>query len=199
MTSQPTATVKPATAPAAPASVVKPATTATTGATTAPETKPTAKPAKPEVTVDMIGGAFMMPAALAETSAPVRARSDKQRAMDTKVGELHKLWISKGRPSATWDKLTGAGVVATYFMSPELSEGLKTLVNRSCTFLGVRARWGTPFVVTEALLRQFPQIPAEKLGNEVISFAILDKRERATNGQGKPAAAVVAETKPATK
>lgn len=196
----------PPTAPATPHSHApapnKPGTPSTppTGPATpaAPPTAPAAPaaPAKPELSLSDIGSAFTLPAEMAAEAAPVRSRSEKQQAMDDVVAAAHKVWASAGKPSATWPLLTEKGCVKTYFSLPELSAGLKQLINRAASFHGYRVRWGTPYLVTEKLIKQMGArnvaIPADYVGREVISFAILDKRERATSG-GKPAADVVAE------
>jgi len=173
----------PTRAPAAPAADVKP---------TPNGTAPVAAPAKPELAVDFIsGGAFLLTAELAGTTAPVRARNDKQRAMDTKVKELHAAWIKAGKPS-TWDAMVKSQVVATYFTEPDKTAELHKLINRAVTFHTLRVRMGTPFRVTEAHIKRFG-LPSQFLGREAVSFAVLDKRPRATS-YGKPAGDKVAQT-----
>lgn len=154
------------------------------------ETKTDAKPAKPEMSVADIDGGFILTAELATVSAPVRARNDKQRAMDKKVKELHALWIKASKPS-TWDAMVKGGAVATYFVEPDKSADLHKLITRAVSFHGLRSRMGTAFKVTEAHVAKF-KLPAEYLGREAISFAILDKRPRATS-DGKSASAIIAD------
>jgi len=172
-----TPTVTPAPSAAKPSAPAAPAT----------DTKPTtpAAAAKPELAVDFISdGAFLLTAELAGTTAPVRARNDKQRAMDTKVKELHAAWVKAGKPS-TWDAMVKAQVVATYFTEPDKTAELHKLINRAVTFHTLRVRMGTPFRVTEAHIKRFG-LPPQFLGREAVSFAVLDKRPRATS-DGKPA------------
>lgn len=150
--------------------------------------KPDAKPAKPEMSVADIDGGFILTAELATVSAPVRARNDKQRAMDKKVKELHALWIKANKPS-TWDAMVKGGAVATYFVEPDKSADLHKLITRAVSFHGLRSRMGTAFKVTESHVAKF-KLPAEYLGREAISFAVLDKRPRATS-DGKPASEIL--------
>lgn len=159
------------------------------GATKPADTKPAdTKPAKPEVTIDDINGGFMLTADFATQSAPVRARNERQQAMDKRVKELHALWVKANKPS-NWDAMVKAGVVATYFSEPDKSAGFHQLINRAVAFHSLRARMGTSFKVTEKLIAQHG-LPKEYLGREVISFAVLDKRPRATS-DGKPASEVI--------
>lgn len=157
-----------------------------------PDEKP-AKPAKPEMSMEDIGGGFILTAELATTTAPVRARNDRQRAMDTKVKELHALWVKAQKPS-TWENMVKGGAVATYFLEPDKTADFHTLINRAVAFHGLRSRMGTAFKVTEKHIAKF-NLPAQYLGREAVSFAILDKRPRATS-DGKPASEIV---KPATE
>lgn len=149
-------------------------------------------PAKPEAESlslnDITSGAFMLPAELAESSAPVRARNEKQQAMDNKVKELHAAWIKAGKPS-TWAKMVEGKTVATYFVEPDKSAELHKLINRAVALHGVRSRLGTSFRVTEKHVAAYG-LPKHYVGREAISFAIMDKRPRATS-DGKPAAEVV--------
>lgn len=159
---------------------------------TKPEAKPEVKSeAKPEVQTlslnDIESGAFMLPAELSDTAAPVRARNEKQQAMDKKVKELHAAWLRAGKPN-TWANMVAGKTVATYFTEPDKSAELHKLINRAVALHGVRARMGTSFRVTEKHVAAYG-LPAHYLGREAISFAVMDKRPRATS-DGKPAAEV---------
>ena len=158
-------------------------------AETKSETKPETKPEAKELSLAEVTSAFMLPAELADTSAPVRARSEKQTAMDKKVDELHKAWVKGGKPG-TWAKMVEAHTVVTYFVEPDKSAELHKLVNRSVAFLGLRSRMGTSFLVTEKHTEKF-NLPKQYVGREAISFAIMDKRPRATS-DGKSAGQVIA-------
>jgi hypothetical protein len=140
--------------------------------------------------------AFMLAPVFAEVSQPVNARPEKQVAMDTKVAQLHKLWISKGKPNGNWQSVVAAGVVATYFMEPQHSGELKALINRAVKLHDVSVRWGSSFVMTEerraAFAKHGVSIDDKYVGREVISFVIKDKRERATS-DGKTGGEVVSE------
>lgn len=158
-------------------------------ANSAPAVKEESKPKETEVLdLSFIGSAVMLAPELAEQAAPTRARSEKQTAMDTKVSELHAAWIKAEKPN-TWDKMVAGKTVATYFTEPDKSAELHKLINRSVAFHGLRARFGTPFKANEKLVERYG-LPANYLGREVISFAIMDKRPRATS-DGKSAKEVV--------
>lgn len=171
---------------------------------TAPAPAPASNGAAPatatataELSLDFISdGGFVLTAELATTTAPVRARSERQLAMDKVVRQLHAKWAATGRHS-TWDAMVKAGAVATYFVEPDKSADFHKLINRATTFvkvgeesnIAIRSRMGTAFKVTEQHIAKF-KLPAEYLGREAISFAIMDKRPRATTTKpatGKPA------------
>jgi hypothetical protein len=179
-----TATKDSQTAPAAPQSNVPAPAPAAPVETPAPA----AKQEKATVDLGFINGAVMLDPTLAEASAPVRARSEKQMAMDTQVEKLHGVWVAAGKPS-TWEKMVAGKTVATYFSEPELSSDLKKLIDRAVSFKGVRARYGTSFTATPELVKRF-SLPDTYVGREVISFAVMDKRARTTSG-GKTAAEIV--------
>lgn len=147
------------------------------------------KPETKELSLAEVTSAFMLPTELADSSAPVRARSEKQTAMDKKVDELHKAWVKAGKPS-TWAKMVEHHTVVTYFVEPDKAAELHKLVNRAVTFLGLRSRMGTSFLITDKHTERF-HLPKEYVGREAISFAIMDKRPRATS-DGKPASQVIA-------
>jgi hypothetical protein len=205
-----TSTTAPA-APVAPASdaakaAAHAAIAANAATQTGPSAPPPAAPAAPALETDFIsGGAFTLAADLADVTAPVRARNEKQMAMDKMVKNLHAKWLAidpAKRPS-TWDGLVKAGCVATYFVQPELAADLHKLISRAVTLHGVRSRIGTSFLVTDTvranMLKRGINIPEAYLGREAISFSILDKRPRAavTNRKEatKPATATGAQTK----
>lgn len=135
------------------------------------------KPAKPEGldVAFLTDGGMILAEALASETQPIRARNDRQQVMDAKVNQLHKLWLSKGKPS-DWNSMVRAKVVATYFPEPDKSTEFKKYVNRAVLLHGVRVRWGSSFVVTLQHIEKF-NLDKSLLGHEAISFAILDKRE----------------------
>ena len=134
------------------------------------------------------GGAFMLTPELASPTTPVRARNEKQQAMDRKVKEMHGTWVKGGKPTS-WDAMVKAGTVATYFTEPEKSADLHKLITRAVALHGVRSKFGTPFKVTEAHVARYG-LPQHYLGREAISFAIMDKRPRATS-DGKSASEII--------
>lgn len=160
--------------PATPAAPAPAATPAPAAAAPAPV------PAD-EIELDFIksGGLTLAPE-LAAQAAPQRQRSDKQAAMDERCQALHDAWIKAGNPSV-WAKMVEGKAVATYFTEPQKSANLHKLVTRAVNYLGYRVRWGTSFKATEALIKKY-NLPTEYLGREVVSFAVMDKRPRATNG-----------------
>jgi hypothetical protein len=129
-------------------------------------------------------GAFDLSAAadmsetIATAGAPQRARNERQQAMDAEVSKLHAHWIEAGRPS-TWGTLVSSKSTLTYFVEPELAADFKKTVTKAVNYLGIRVRWGSSFVATEAMQQKFG-LPAEYVGREVISFAALDRRPRNT-------------------
>lgn len=171
--------------PASPKTTTGPATVhaaaAKTGTAAKPtETKPTeTKPKADELSLDFIGGAVILTSDLAVQTAPKNQRSEKQSKMDEVVKRLHTAWVNAGRASQ-WPKMVESKVVATYFVEPNKSAELKRLINRAVTFHNVRARFGTSFVATEALVTKH-NLPKEYIGREVISVAIMDKRPRTTS------------------
>lgn len=185
-----------------------------TPATTAPKTASTAAPApktaaagpatpapvapeKPALSADFIsGGGFILAPELAEQSAPKNARNERQTAMDLTVSQMHEMWVKAGRPN-TWAKMVEGKTVKTYFVDPTQAGDLKKLVNSAVSLHDVRVRWGTPFKATDKMVKAY-NLPAEYLGREVISFAIMDKRPRGT-ANGQTAAAIVANVADANK
>lgn len=161
------------TAPKTPVPAPAPATPSANG-------KPADKPADSLTTDFIASGAFMLPAELSTATAPVRARNEQQRAMDTQVKGLYTKWQQNGKPT-TWDAAVKAGVVATYFIAPDKAPAFKKLITRAVAFTaGTRVRWGTQFKVTEKHVTAF-KLPADYLGREAISFCIAAKRERASS------------------
>jgi len=146
---------------------------------------------KPALDLSFItSGAVTLAPELAAESAPVRSRSDHQRAMDDVVDKLHKVWSTSDDKPTDWTKLVAAKCVATYFIEPEKVTELKKLITRAVGYHeGTRARFGTSFKATAELIRKY-NLPEAYLGREVVSFAILDKRPRATSG-GKTAKDII--------
>lgn len=196
--SPPATTNRPPSVTATPPSSPAPSPAAVAAATTKP-TDEQVKAAKAAAAAEakaelefITGGVVMLTAELADKAAPVRARSEKQAAMDGVVKKLHSAWKASDRPT-TWEKLVAANCVATYFVDPEKTADIHKLINRAATFHGVRVRMGTSFKATELMARKY-NLPANYVGREVVSFAVLDKQERAKSN-GKPASEIVAEKK----
>lgn len=135
--------------------------------------------ASDELSLDFLaeGGVILAEALTAETM-PVRARNERQQVLDRKVKAAHENWTAKGKPG-DWNSQVKAGVVVTYFPAPDKSAELKRLINKAADFHGVRVRYGSSFVVTEAHISRFNLKP-ELLGHEAVSFAVLDKKARTT-------------------
>lgn len=138
--------------------------------------------------LEFISAPFILSPEMGKASAPQRARDAAQLKMDETVNALHDTWVKAGRPS-TWGAMVSAGTVATYFVNPEKVADHKRLITRATQLpdSGIRARWGKSYVVTEALAQRH-NLPGDYVGREVVSFAIMDKRPRTTNGDTATAA-----------
>lgn len=156
------------------------------------ETKTEAKTEAKGLDMSVItSGAVMLAPELAEETAPVRARSDKQRAMDEQVKKLHEQWVKSGK-ATTWAKMVESKAVATFFLDPETAPEFHRLLSRAVSFHGLRTRMGTSFKATEKMVKRYG-LPENYIGREVISFAVMDKRPRAANTEGKSGSQVIAE------
>jgi hypothetical protein len=97
---------------------------------------------------------------LTSLAAPVRARDDRQVAIDKIVRDLHERWESNGRPDR-WAEMPKV----SYVVSPVAADTLRMLVRRAAQFHGVSAKFGKPV--------------RNKDGREIVVFAIRDLRTRA--------------------
>lgn len=153
------------------------ATPAAPAADAAPkaENKPEATPAPKELALDFVSAPVTLAASLAQTSQPKRSRSEKQEKMDAVAAKAHKTWTDAGRPSQ-WGAMVNANTVLTYFVDPELSADLKSLITKAAAFHGTRARFGSSFALTPDMVKTH-NLPEDHIGREVVNFAIVDKRE----------------------
>jgi hypothetical protein len=137
---------------------------------TAP-TQPTRKGRKPGtppkvynlegLDVDLLSQPQEVPDALSSLTAPVRARDERQGAMDKVVKAKYDEWVAAGRPSR-WPLMPKA----RYHVPPQAVEGLQMLVRRAADFYGCSVKWGSPARDAE--------------GRQIVVFAVKDRRE------GKP-------------
>lgn len=141
------------------------------------DTKPRAKaPDTSTVELEAINAATLAPSDLVTASAPMRERSDQQKAMDKVAARAYEAWITAEKPSA-WAKIP----VVTYFLSEEDVSKYRYLIRRACAIVepvgdsaGVRVRFGNEFTLSEQM--------AEKLGmpgnagKTVLAWAAVDKR-----------------------
>ncbi|HVH71547.1 MAG TPA: hypothetical protein VNB49_10605, partial [Candidatus Dormibacteraeota bacterium] len=125
----------------------------------------------------------MLDPELTKTSAPQRERSERQQQMDATVAKLHEHWAKVGKPSV-WGKMVETKSVATYFVAPDKAGDLRKLINRAGTLHGLRIRYGSEFAVSEKLRERY-NLPENYVGRTVVSFAVMDKRPRATTAKPK--------------
>lgn len=143
--------------------------------TTTPDSGLTADFLSQPVTLDMTAAPDFVKA-----SAPQRARSERQQAMDKTVEALHDKWMTAGRPSV-WGAIVAAKVQGVYFLPAEQVASFKKLVNRAKLLHDYRIKWGSDFVTTADMVTRFG-LPAEYEGRSCVMFAAMDKRPRSVNG-----------------
>jgi len=119
-------------------------------------------------------------------SQPTRTRKNVQVAMDQVARQAYADWVKAGRPTI-WQRMP----VITYFLKPEEVAKYKTWIrktqdpnvvtpepytkdNKRIEPSGVRVRFGTDFVLTEALAEKIGQ--KEHVGKTVVAWAVIDKR-----------------------
>lgn len=140
--------------------------------------------AKPTLDTDFLASPFTLDgdAELVKATQPQRERNAKQTQMDGVVAKAHARWVEVGKPSV-WGKIVETKSALTYFVQPELAADLKKVIGRAGTFHGLRIRYGTSFLVTEGIVSKY-NLPADYVGREVVSFAVMDRRPRATATNG---------------
>ena len=127
---------------------------------------------------------------LRSAATPVRNRKPVQLAMDKVAAKAYQDWIAAGRPS-TWSRMP----VITYFIDPGIEDGHGSLADhrkwiRAAVSIipaepyekdgktvepsGVRARFGTEFVLTEKMAAKIGH--PEHAGKTVLVWAAIDKR-----------------------
>lgn len=147
------------------------------GTEDAKETKPRAKaPDTSTVDLDAINAATLAPSDLINASAPMRERSDQQKAMDKVAARAYEAWVKAERPSV-WAKIP----VVTYFLSEEDVTKYRYLIRRACAIVepvgdsaGVRVRFGNEFTLSEAMAEKLGM--PDNAGKTVLAWAAVDKR-----------------------
>ncbi len=140
-------------------------------------TKPRAKtPDTTTVNLDAINAATLAPSDLVNASAPMRERSDQQKAMDKVAARAYEAWVKADRPSV-WAKIP----VVTYFLSEEDVPKYRYLIRRACAIVepvgdsaGVRVRFGNEFTLSEAMAEKLSM--PDNAGKTVLAWAAVDKR-----------------------
>lgn len=138
--------------------------------------------------IEAIQGFSVASPDLAAATTPVRNRKERQKAMDAVAVQAYADWTEAGRPTI-WAKMP----VITYFLEPEEVSDYRTLIRKACEMVtptdytgddgetvspsGVRARYGNPFPLTEALARKAGITEEWKIGKTVLSWAAVDKRK----------------------
>lgn len=143
----------------------------------AKETKPRQKaPDTSTVALDAINAATLAPSDLINASAPMRERSDQQKAMDKVAARAYEAWVKADRPSV-WAKIP----VVTYFLSEEDVTKYRYLIRRACAIVepvgdsaGVRVRFGNEFTLSEAMAEKLGM--PDNAGKTVLAWAAVDKR-----------------------
>jgi hypothetical protein len=125
---------------------------------------------------------------MVDATAPRWARSEEQVAMDRIVKAYHDKWLGAGKPGP-WAALVKAKCVATYFAQPDRVGDLKGYVNKAAKLHKVSIRYGTAVTVTEAMVKRYPNLTPEHVGQEAVSFAVKDKiaQKRAAATPASPA------------
>lgn len=139
--------------------------------------KPRAKaPDTSSVDLDAIKAAAFAPADLVSASAPMRERSDQQKAMDKIAARAYEEWVKADRPSL-WAKIP----VVTYFLTAEDVPRYRYLIRRACAIVepsgdsaGVRVRFGNEFTLSEAMAEKLGR--KDDAGKTVLAWAAVDKR-----------------------
>lgn len=147
-------------------------------ATKAPQTPAANKPNKPGrkpgqkprewdysgLDATFLADAHGVTAELASLAAPMRARDERQVAMDKVVATLHAEWLAAGKPER-WSQMPKR----SYHVAPQVADTVRMLVRRAASFLGLSAKFGKPV--------------RDREGREIVVFAVRDMRVRATKAE----------------
>lgn len=128
------------------------------------------------VALDAINAATLAAPDLITASAPMRERSDQQKAMDKVAARAYEAWVKADRPSV-WAKIP----VVTYFLSEDDVKKYRYLIRRACAIVepvgdsaGVRVRFGNEFTLSEAMAEKIGR--PDDSGKTVLAWAAVDKR-----------------------
>ena len=124
----------------------------------------------PKLTLDFVSAPQMVTREQAAAATPKRARNEMQLAMDKIVGRLHGDWVRAGKPSLWLDLPKGSYPVPVAQVAD-----LTKLIDRAGDFLSVRIRYGNPVKLPD--------------NRQMVTFAVLDKREVKPETRAKMAAA----------
>jgi hypothetical protein len=113
------------------------------------------------IDVNLLADPHGVTAELASKAAPMRARDERQVAVDQVVTALHREWVGAGKPDR-WAQMPKK----SYHVNPKGADALRMLVRRAASFLGVSAKFGKPVRDME--------------GREIVVFAIRDMRVKKT-------------------
>lgn len=149
----------------------------TEGPEEAKETKPRQKaPDTSNVSLDSINAATLAVADLVNASAPMRERSEQQKAMDAVAVKAYNEWVKADRPSV-WQKMP----VVTYFLSTEDVPKYRYLIRRACSIVepvegypSVRVRFGNEFTLSETMAGKIGR--PDDAGKTVLAWAAVEKR-----------------------
>ena len=129
-----------------------------------------------DVDLDAINAATLAPSDLITASAPMRERSDQQKAMDKVAARAYEAWVKAERPSV-WAKIP----VVTYFLAEDDVKKYRYLIRRACSIVepegdstGVRVRFGNEFTLSEQMAEKLGM--ANNAGKTVLAWAAVDKR-----------------------
>lgn len=131
---------------------------------------PAATPEVPKLTLDFVNAPQMVTREEAAAATPKRARNEMQLAMDKIVSRLHADWVKAGKPNLWLDLPKGK-----YPVPVAQVDDLTKLINRAGEFLSVRIRYGNPVKLPD--------------NRQMVTFAVLDKREVKPETREKMAAA----------
>lgn len=135
-----------------------------------PRQYPLVKTDLPDLTADALATPVEVPPVLAPQTKPRAYRTEQQQAIDKVVQKVHAKWTKAGKPSASaWPLMLEKKLVAGYWVSPDSVPGLRSLLERSATYLKLRIKFGEHVSRPE---------DAEQDGKVYIPFVVMDRMTR---------------------
>lgn len=116
------------------------------------------------LTADFLSDAHGVSAELASLAAPMRARDERQVAMDQVVAKLHIEYQEAGKPDR-WSQMPKR----SYHVDPKVADTVRMLARRAAGFYGLSIKFGGSVRDTQ--------------GREIVVFAVRDQRVRAAKGK----------------